>query len=194
MECMNMRRGFVFMLDAFMSLLIVIAFVSTLNQLSRDYSYIQDEALYSYGRSMMNILLYKNVTIEVTNGVERDVPFIHAFNKTEWEKIDKLIPQQYGYAIQYYDGTNWKDLYKREKKTSKRSVSVVSVIPLIIENEHYTTPYKYGNYCDPGKKAVSQNANVCVIPQELYTPDTFATGNAEGSAYENMYVRVVVSI
>lgn len=191
---MYMKRGFVFMLDAFISLLIVIMFVSTLNQLSRDYSYIQDETLYSYGRSMMNILLYKNVTIEVANGVSRDVPFIHAFDESEWKKVDKLISNQYGYTIEYYDGTEWEELYAREKKSAMRSVAVVSVVPLIVDNEHYTTPYKYGNYCNPGEGSPYSDANVCVISEDLYTPDTFATGNAKEGRYENTYVRVVVSV
>lgn len=189
-----MRRGFVFMLDAFISLLIVVAFVSMLNQYSRDYSYLQDEALYSYGRSIMNILLHKSVDYEVSNGVIRQLPLIHALsaNPSLCGEVMSLVPEQYGVSIQYYDGQKWKDFDScvHEKQNAMRSISVISTVPVIIENEQYTTPYKYGDYCDPGEGEYV-GANVCELPSDLYTPDDFATGS---SGYGSTYVRVVVSV
>ena len=130
-----MRRGFVFMLDAFISLLIVVAFVGMLNQYSRDYSYIQDEALYSYGSSIMNILLNKQVDVEVSNGVSRKVPLIHALSgSNECSSIKNLIPAQYGINIEYYDGSNWKSLCSKTKEGATKSIAVVSTrtAPLFI--------------------------------------------------------------
>ncbi len=189
-----MRRGFVFMLDAFISLLIVVAFVSMLNQYSRDYSYLQDEALYSYGRSIMNVLLQKPVDYNAGDGTVRKVPMVHMLNENPalCEDIMSLVPSQYGIKIQYFDGEKWKSFEScaREKDGALRSISVVSTIPVILENEHYTTPYKYGDYCDPGE-GLNAGANVCMLPSDLYSPDEFAV---EGAGYENAFVRVVVSV
>ncbi len=187
-----MERGFIFMLDAFISLIVVIAFVSTLNQFSRDYSYIQDETLYSYGRAIMNILLYHTVTVN-----DQEVSMVHALSdadvKATWnEKIDNLIPPQLGYSIDYYDGSSWRSFglpYTREKDGAKRKVSVVSTIPVIIKNEDIEQPYKYDNYCHGPK--TQPDSDVCMIPKDLYVPDEFATADA---GYKTTFVRVVIEV
>ncbi|MCX8200356.1 MAG: hypothetical protein N3G76_02710 [Candidatus Micrarchaeota archaeon] len=189
-----MMRGFVFMLDAFIALMIVIAFVSSLNQFSRDYSYIQDEALYSYGRGMMDILLNKHVKVEISKTEPKEyqlVPLVHALStdagKKEMDGLDKLVPQQYSYRIEYYSSKDekWMPLYERQRQqgsTAKKSVSVVSTIPVIIKNENYTAPYTYGDFCGmPG------GPNRCITPEELYSPDEFGS-------LEKAFVRVVVEV
>lgn len=189
-----MKRGFIFMLDAFISLIIVIAFVSSLSQFSRDYSYMQDESLYSYGRSMMDILLSREVNITVSATEPKayhTVPLIHALGNSkgqeEMEMIDKLVPQQYDYIVEYYNSTDssWKVLYDphRGKREVQKAVSVVSVIPVIFQNERYTSPYTYGDFCgDP-----ENPANRCVSPEDLYRPDEFGS-------YDKAFVRVVIKI
>jgi len=185
---MGMNRGFIFMLDAFISLLIVIAFIGTLNQYSRDYLYIQDETLYSYGRSMMDILLNHNIKAEI-GGTEREIPLIHALGSSkgqgEWSRITSNIPSQYGYRLEYYNNSKgewvkFEDIRQKPKKSPMKSVSIVSTVPVIVRNENYTTPFKYLPYCDPGD-------NICMNPRDLYTPDEFAS-------YENTFVRLVIEV
>ncbi len=193
-----MKRGFVFMLDAFIALMIVIAFVSSLGQFSRDYSYIQDETLYSYGRGMMNILLYKTVEVDVSTTIpteKRQVPLVHALSTSDGQKVmdevDKLIPPQYDYSIDYYfvddkypAGTGWKMLYERNTKGKiiQKAVAVVSTVPTIYSNENYSTPYTYGTFCGS-----PDGANRCLSPTDLYSPDEFGS-------YDKAFVRVVVKI
>jgi|GEM_PF-3551632 len=189
-----MKRGFVFMLDAFIALLLTIAFVSSLNQFSRDYSYIQDETLYSYGRGLMNILLTHEVNVTVSETEPKAyqmIPLVHALTtkegKDEMDKIDKLIPPQYDYVIEYYNSTssNWLTLYypPREKMDVHKSIAVISTVPVIYSNENYTAPYTYGEYCGD----LNNPINRCLNPEDLYHPDEFGS-------YDNAYVRVVIKI
>ncbi|MEM4331889.1 MAG: hypothetical protein QW500_01265 [Candidatus Micrarchaeia archaeon] len=189
-----MRRGFVFMLDAFIALIVVIAFVSSLNQFSRDYSYIQDETLYSYGRGMMDILLSKQVKVEISKTEPKEyqyIQLIHALSteagKKEMDEIDKLVPKQYSYKVEYYSSkeNRWVPLYtpaSRDKKDIKKAVAIVSTIPVIVKNENYTAPYTYGDFCgEPG------GINRCLTPEELYSPDEFGS-------FDRAFVRVVIGI
>ena len=90
-----MKRGFIFMLDAFIALLVVLAFVSTLSSYTRDYSYVQDEALYSQGRNIMDILLYTTIETEQRG----EIPLIHALRlsrgKSYWNNNKNHNTREY---------------------------------------------------------------------------------------------------
>ncbi|MCX8206135.1 MAG: hypothetical protein N3H30_02805 [Candidatus Micrarchaeota archaeon] len=197
-----MNRGFIFILDAFIALVVVIAFVGTLSQFSRDYSYLQDETLYSYGRSIMDILLYHEITLDDGFYGGHKIPLIHALRESEAEEmwssqINPLIPPQIGYSIEYYTGSKWKpfgDTYVRKKEGARKSVAVVSTVPVIVKGERIQYPYTYGNYCPPSGGTATAGANVCALPTELYTPDEFATGNYGKAPYGATFVRVVVEV
>ncbi|MEM0437774.1 MAG: hypothetical protein QXU54_00565 [Candidatus Micrarchaeia archaeon] len=197
-----MNRGFIFVLDAFIALVVIIAFVGTLSQFSRDYSYLQDETLYSYGRSIMNVLLYHEITVNDAVYGERTIPLIHALRESEaedmWEgQIDPLIPPQIGYSIDYYTGSKWKpfsDKYVRKKEGARKAVAVVSAVPVIVKGERIQYPYTYGRYCPPGGGTSAISTNVCMLPAELYTPDEFATGDYKDAPYGATFVRVMVEI
>lgn len=197
-----MNRGFIFVLDAFIALIVIIAFVGTLSQFSRDYSYLQDETLYSYGRSVMDILLYHEITVNDSFYGERRLPLIHALRESEaedmWaEQIDPLIPPQIGYSIDYYTGSKWKpfsDKYVRKKDGAHKSIAVVSTVPVIVRGERIQYPYMYGKYCPAGGGTSAVSTNICMLPIELYTPDEFATGDYKDAPYGATFVRVVMEI
>lgn len=198
-----MNRGFIFMLDAFIALIVIIAFVGTLNQFSRDYSYVQDETLYSYGRSVMNILLTHEIEVNDNYGEPNNITLIHALDTSEaeelWEdQIDPLIPRQIGYAVEYYDGDSWEsfgDEYERLKQSPLKTVAVVSTVPVIISNEKITSPYVYDPYCKAEVAPGAQGANWCTISGN-YQPDEFATGdNSDADVpYGTAFMRVVVQV
>lgn len=134
-----MKRGFIFMLDAFIALLVVLAFVSTLSNFNRDFSYVQDEILYSHGRNVMDVLLYTSIEIEGRG----EVPLIHALKLDEgrnyWNtNVKPLIPENVNYSIEYYDGVNEKwvsfgpSYNTLESDYSYyKSVAVISSIPFL---------------------------------------------------------------
>ena len=196
-----MKRGFIFMLDAFIALLVVLAFVSTLSSFNRDYAYVQDEILYSHGRNIMDVLLYTTVEIEGRG----EVPLIHALKLDEgriyWNaNIKPLIPENVNYSIEYYDGVNEKwisfgstyDTLQSDYSYYK-SVAVISSIPIITRNEQYKAPYTYSgngdNMCaeslwDTSSEEGEGSAggkepykNVCSLGDRIYTPDIF-NGNS----------------
>ncbi len=202
------------MLDAFIALLIVLAFVSTLSSFNRDYSYVQDEALYSQGRNIMDILLY--TTIETEDRGE--IPLIHALKLSEgksyWNSnIKKLIPENLNYTIEYYDGSNGEwvsfgsiyDTLELTKEDYTKSVAVISSIPIITRNEQYKAPYTYpdskNNKCsegtffriseiegeEGGESSTSKiYEHVCGLWETVYYPDEF-NGNSS-IEYENLMI------
>lgn len=197
-----MKRGFIFMLDAFIALLVVLAFVSTLSSYTRDYSYVQDEALYSQGRNIMDILLYTTIETEERG----EIPLIHALRLSEgksfWnEKVKPLIPENINYTIEYYDvsSSGWisfgsaYDTLKADEEYYIKSISVISSIPIITRNEQYKAPYTYPdsgeNLCavsvlyeeedeDEGEEGEETGRtevyeHVCGLWDTVYFPDEF---------------------
>ena len=226
-----MKRGFIFMLDAFIALLIVLAFVSTLSSFTRDYSYVQDEALYSQGRNIMDVLLY--TTIEVEN--REDVPLIHALKLSEgksyWNNnVKDLIPENLNYTIEYYDvdksewisfGSTY-DTLEAEPEYYKKSISIISSLPIVTRNEEIKAPYTYpdtrNNMCAESVEVYTESdddspgisnvyEHVCSIQDKTYVPDVFNSefeytedfmiGMDDETApanYHAAFVRVVVKI
>jgi hypothetical protein len=221
------------MLDAFIALLIVLAFVSTLSSFNRDYSYVQDEALYSQGRNIMDVLLYTTIKIENRG----EVPLIHALKLSEgknyWnENVKGLIPENLNYSIEYYDvdqekwisfGSTYDTLEALEADDEyyKKSIAVISSIPIVTRNEEIKAPYTYPdtrkNMCaesievsDSGDSGSSVSSNtyehVCALQDKTYVPDVFNSDfestdsfvigmNAEAPAnYHAAFVRVLVKI
>ena len=196
-----MKRGFIFMLDAFIALLVVLAFVSTLSNFNRDYSYVQDEILYSHGRNIMDVLLYTNIEVEGRG----QVPLIHALKleegKSYWNtNVKPLIPENVNYSIEYYDGVNEKWIsFGSSYNTLEtdypyyKSVAVISSIPIITHNEEYKAPYNYPNEEDnmcaeslwdtsteegEGSEGSEEPyKSVCGLWDSTYTPDIF-NGNS----------------
>lgn len=185
------------MLDAFIALLIVLAFVSTLSSFTRDYSYVQDEALYSQGRNIMDVLLY--TTIEVENRGE--VPLIHALKLSEgrnyWnDNVKGLIPENLNYSIEYYDvdksewisfGSTYNTL-EADDDYYQKSIAIISSIPIVTRNEEIKAPYTYpdtrNNMCaesievyDSSDDSSSGSSNtyehVCALQDKTYVPDVF---------------------
>lgn len=196
-----MKRGFIFMLDAFIALLVVLAFVSTLSNFNRDFSYVQDEILYSHGRNVMDVLLYTSIEIEGRG----EVPLIHALKLDEgrsyWNtNVKPLIPENVNYSIEYYDGVNEKWVsFGPSYNTLEtdypyyKSVAVISSIPIITRNEEYKAPYTYmgngDNMCaeslwdtsieegEGSEGSEEEYRNVCGLWDSTYTPDIF-NGNS----------------
>lgn len=210
-----MKRGFIFMLDAFIALLVVLAFVSTLSSYTRDYSYVQDEALYSQGRNIMDILLYTTIDVEGRG----QVPLIHALKLNEgkkyWkENVKPLIPENINYTIEYYDVTDSKwisfgSTYNTLNSNSDdytKSISVISSIPIITRSEEYKAPYSYpdsgkSNLCaesvfsseseDGSGSSGSSNSyeHVCGLWETVYYPDEF--NGAKDINRENLRIGVL---
>ncbi len=206
-----MKRGFIFMLDAFIALLVVLAFVSTLSSYTRDYSYVQDEALYSQGRNIMDILIYKTIETEQRG----EIPLIHALRLSEgkkyWnENVKPLIPENINYTIEYYDGSKWVSFGSTYKTIGNdveyvKSISVISSIPIITRNEEYEAPYTYpdssNNLCavgvefddssddssDPGSGTYTPYEHVCGLWDNVYTPDEF-NGNSSVDYNEDVII------
>jgi hypothetical protein len=193
------------MLDAFIALLIVLAFVSTLSSYTRDYSYVQDEALYSQGRNIMDVLLYTTINTKDRG----EIPLIHALKlsegKTYWnDNIKDLIPENLNYTIEYYDGSNgeWVSFHSTyntliDDYDYKKSIAVISSIPIVTRNEQYKAPYTFpgskDNKCAEGtffrtselgedengeESSIDKYENVCGIWETVYYPDEF---NADSS-------------
>lgn len=208
-----MKRGFIFMLDAFIALLVVLAFVSTLSSYTRDYSYVQDEALYSQGRNIMDILLYTTIETEQRG----EIPLIHALRLSEgrsyWNNnVKPLIPENVNYTIEYYDGSKGEwisfgsiyDTLEADDEYYIKSISVISSIPIITRNENYKAPYTYpdskNNKCTEGtffslSEITNENEegststtyeHVCGLWDTVYFPDEF-NGNSSID-YENLII------
>lgn len=216
------------MLDAFIALLIVLAFVSTLSSFTRDYSYVQDEALYSQGRNIMDVLLYTTVEVEDRG----EVPLIHALRLKEgrnyWNnEVKPLIPENLNYTIEYYDvdGGKWVSFgptyntLKAEPEYYKKSIAVISSLPIVTRNEEIKAPYTYpdtnNNMCaesvfvssttEDGSSTPYVYEHVCSIQDKTYVPDIFNSdefdedfmigmGAIAPANYHAAFVRVVVKI
>ncbi len=210
-----MKRGFIFMLDAFIALLVVLAFVSTLSNFNRDYSYVQDEALYSQGRNIMDVLLFTKIDVENRG----EIPLIHALKLNEgkmyWkDNVKPLIPENVNYTIEYYDGSKWVSFgsiyntFENEDDYYVKSISVISSIPIITRTEEYKAPYTYpdskNNLCAIGvlfdsseegsEDSTSESSNpyehVCGLWDNIYTPDEF-NGNSSINYEEDVIIGFV---
>ncbi len=172
-----MKRGFLFMIDAFLALMMVILFLNITSHQQESVSPLIDESLYGYGRSVMDILLYKRV-----NNGRFEVSLVNDLDNQK-ELLDKIvsrIPNQYSVRIDVYSKGKWKTKYERKgyRDENSRSISVVAVIPVLIDSDLKET-YSYGSYC-------KGEGNVCY-------PGSYDSVE-EISDLKNAYVRVVVGV
>lgn len=172
-----MKRGFLFMIDAFLALMMVILFLNITSHQQESISPLIDESMYGYGKSVMNILLYKRVNngmfeVSLVNDIEN--------HKDLLDKIVSRIPNQYSVKIDVYKNGKWVNKYYREgyRKEVSRSVSVIAVIPVLIDSD-LKESYSYGKYC-------KGTGNICY-------PEGYDSVE-EISDLKNAYVRVVVGV
>ncbi len=173
-----MKKGFIFMIDAFLALMIVVFFLTFISHQESSISPLIDESLYGYGSSIMDILTNKKVMYN-----DREISLIHVI-ESDRNIVDDIVsnlPSQYNVNIEAYEKGSWKTLYSRYRNFEiHRAVSVVAVIPIITEIDDYDEPYGYGSYCH-------SDYNVCIPRKDMYKP-------AKMNDLDHAYVRVVVSV